>query len=95
MFGLTTINREIIEEDMHKRKYVFTENFSDDALKCRRRCFKPEHHHYDLKYAPFHHERRLLWIVRMHTDLIIPSKAIQKTIHLVSGYYGEYAIRES
>ena len=29
-----TINYKVVEEDLHENKYVFAEDFCDDALKC-------------------------------------------------------------
>ena len=51
MFAPCTANHEIVEEDPHKGKYVFTNNFHDDALECCRRHFQSKHHHYYYEYS--------------------------------------------
>ena len=71
-----TENREVIKEDLHKSRYVFIEDFRDDAVKCCMRRFKPEHDYHGYEYAPIHQESGFFLIFRMHTDLIIAAEAI-------------------
>ena len=76
MFASCTIHREIVEKDLHKGRYVFTENLRDDALKGWRRGVEPEHHHDCYKYTLVYYERHLLPIIQMDANMVVATKAI-------------------
>ena len=74
------IHGEVIEEDLHERWYVIVEYLGDNALEGRRRRFQPEHHDFCHKNAPLGDERSFLLVLGVHSDLIIATKTIKKTI---------------
>ena len=86
--------REFIEEDLHERRYVVVEDLGNNALECRRRRFKPEHHYFRNKNAPLGDESGFLLVLGVHSNLIISAETIEKAIAFMPRYRVENAIRE-
>ena len=74
---------------------VLAKYFYNYHLKCSRRCLQSEHHHHSYEYASFCHECRLLLIIILvHPDLVVSTKPVKETIHLVFSYDIKYPVRK-
>ena len=68
------VYRKIIQEYLQKGWDVLTEYFRNDSLECCRHGFQPKRHDHCYEYPPFYYKGRLLLVVRMHADFVIPAE---------------------
>ena len=83
---MLSINHEIIKEDLHKGSNEVLEDLRDDALKCGGGYFQAEHRIHSYEYTPLYYAGCFLLIIRVHSNLIIATETVEKTITIMVGH---------
>ena len=94
MVGFSTVNSEIIQENLHECWNIFMKNLLNYPLKCSWSCFLTKHHYYNNKYSPFRNKGCLLLVIRMNPNLVIAAETIQKSVNFMTNHRIENTICE-